>query len=60
MKTFKIIRLIINIILGFGCFLVLNDSESFTPNLIGLACFALLIAINPTGDAWMQFHDDKK
>lgn len=59
MKTFKIIRLIINIILGFGCFLVFNDSESFTPNLIGIACFALLIAINPTGDAWMQTHDKK-
>jgi hypothetical protein len=40
--------------------MVLNESESFTPNLIGLACFALLIAINPNGDVWMQFHDDKK
>jgi len=55
----KTLRLIINIILGFGCFLVFNDSESFIPNFIGLACFALLIAINPTGDAWMQTHDKK-
>lgn len=60
MRTVKIIRLVINIILAMGCFMVLNESDSFTPNIIGLACFALLIAINPHGDVWMQFHDDKK
>jgi len=60
MKTFKIIRLVINILLGIGCFAVFNEGESFKPNLFGLACFALLIVLNPTGDAWMQFHDDKK
>ena len=59
MKTFKIIRLVINIILGIGCFAVFNESDSFTPNLIGLACFALLLLINPVGDAWMQTHDKK-
>ena len=58
--TWKYIRLAINILLGLGCFAVLNESDSFTPNLIGLACFALLIVINPTGDAWMQFNDKNK
>lgn len=55
----KTLRLIINIILGFGCFMVLNDGDSFLPNFIGLVCFALLIVLNPTGDAWMQTHDKK-
>ena len=57
MKTIKIIRLVINIILGIGCFGVFNESDSFTPNLIGLVCFLALLAINPLGDAWMQTHD---
>lgn len=60
-RTIRNIRLAVNILLGCGCFLALNESNSFTPNLIGLACFALLIVINPTGDAWMQVNNkDKK
>lgn len=55
----KALRLTINIVLGFGCFAMLNDSDSFIPNLVGLACFGLLILINYTGDAWMQTHDKK-
>lgn len=58
-RTKRNIRLAVNILLVCGCFLVFNESESFTPNLIGLACFAMLIVINPTGDAWMQTHDKK-
>ena len=60
MKTIKTIRLIINILLGCGCLLVFNESDTFAPNLIGLACFALLIVLNPTGDAWMQLNDNDK
>lgn len=43
----KTLRLIINIILGIiGLFLVFNESDTFTPNFVGLGCFALLIYIN--------------
>ena len=58
-KLFRYLRLAVNFLLLCGCFLVFNESESFTPNLIGLACFAMLIVINPTGAAWMQTHDKK-
>lgn len=57
-KLFRNVRLAVNILLGCGCFFVLNDSDSFIPNLIGLACFALLIVLNPTGDAWVQIHNN--
>lgn len=57
-KLFRNVRLAVNILLLCGCFLVFNDSETFVPNLIGLACFALLIVLNPTGDAWLQIHDN--
>lgn len=54
------LRLAVNILLGFGCMLVFNESDTFTPNLIGIACFALLIAINPTGDVWLQANNHNK
>ena len=53
----RTLRLIFNILLGIGCFLVFNDSETFIPNLVGLACFALLIIINPKGDAWLRSNE---
>lgn len=59
-RTFRNIRLAVNILLGCGCLLVFNESSNFKPNLIGLACFALLIAINPTGDVWMQANNNRK
>ena len=43
MRTFK---LILNLILAIGCFMVLNESDSFTPNFVGLACFVALLYIN--------------
>ncbi len=46
-KALNIIRWCMNIILGTGCLLVFNENpDNFTPNLIGLACFFLLIVIN--------------
>lgn len=39
----KLISLIIDIVLGLGIMLVFNDSDTFTPNFIGLSCFGLLI-----------------
>lgn len=42
----KTIKTIINIMLGIGFFAVFNESETFWPNIIGLACFAALIIIN--------------
>lgn len=45
-KALQAAKWVVNIILGLGCWLVVNESESFTPNLVGLACAALLIVIN--------------
>ncbi len=54
MKTLRIVRFIVNVILAAGTLLVFNESDTFVPNFIGLACGALLIVINPKGDAWMR------
>lgn len=45
-KTLQAAKWVVNIILGLGCWLVVNESETFIPNLVGLACAALLIVIN--------------
>lgn len=50
----KTIKLIINIILGFGCFLMFSESDNFLPNLIGLACAILLVVVNASDDAFEQ------
>ena len=42
----RTLKTIVNIILGFGCMAIFNDSASFMPNFFGLACFVLLIVIN--------------
>ena len=42
----KTIKIILTIIFALGGMMVFNDSESFTPNFIGLACWAVVIAIN--------------
>lgn len=40
----KTLSIIIDIILSIvGIALVFNESDTFTPNIIALACFALLI-----------------
>lgn len=39
----KTLSTIIDIILCIGLVLVFNESDTFAPNLIALACFALLI-----------------
>lgn len=39
----KTLSIIIDIILCIGLFLVFNESETFVPNIIGIACFAALI-----------------
>ena len=54
MKTFK---LIISIILAIGGFAIFNESDSFAPNIFGLFCLALLVAINVPADAWHQLKD---
>ena len=46
-KTLHYMRWAVNVLLGIGCFLVFNENpETFSPNLIGLACAALLIILN--------------
>lgn len=50
-RTLHYLRWAVNVLLGFGCFLVLNENpETFTPNLIGLGCAALLIFLNKDKD----------
>ena len=43
MKTFKSL---INLALCVGVVLVFNESETFLPNLVGLACLAALVWLN--------------
>lgn len=45
-RTLNALRWCANIILGLGCWLIVNEGDSFVPNIIGLACAALLIVIN--------------
>jgi hypothetical protein len=42
----KALRIIISIILALGGMMIFNESDTFLPNFIGLACLALLVAIN--------------
>ena len=42
----KTIKIILTIIFALGGLMVFNESESFTPNFIGLACLALLVVVN--------------
>lgn len=42
----KTIKIILTIIFALGGLMVFNESESFTPNFIGLACWAVVIALN--------------
>lgn len=49
-KTLYYAKWVINIILGIGVFLVFNESDTFIPNLVGLACAALLVVINREKD----------
>jgi hypothetical protein len=53
----KTLRLIINIILGICGFAIFNESDTFAPNVFGLFCLALLVAINVPADAWRQLRD---
>lgn len=39
----KAISILIDVILCLGLFLVFNESESLTPNFVGLACFVALL-----------------
>ena len=43
MKTLKTIA---NIALAFGVMLIFNESNTFWPNLIGIACLAALVWLN--------------
>lgn len=47
----KTLRIILSIILALGGMLIFNESNSFTPNFIGLACLALLVIINADKEA---------
>lgn len=45
-KTLEILRKVANVPLCIGVFAVFNESDTFVPNFIGLACAALLVIIN--------------
>jgi hypothetical protein len=42
----KTLRIIMSILLAIGGMLVFNESNSITPNFIGILCLALLVVIN--------------
>lgn len=42
----KTIKQIVTFLLCMGVLLVFNESKTFVPNLIGVACFVGLIALN--------------
>lgn len=39
----KALSIIIDVLLCIGLFLVFNESSTFVPNIIGLACAAVLV-----------------
>lgn len=45
-KMFKTLRWCANAILCVGLIGVVNESDTFIPNFIGLGCFIILIIIN--------------
>ena len=53
----KTLRLIVSILLAIGGFAIFNEGESFMPNMFGLFCLALLVAINVPADAWHPLND---
>ena len=42
----KTIKAIINFLLCVGVLLIFNESDTFLPNSVGLACFVGLIVLN--------------
>ena len=54
MKTIKVIA---TVVLGIASLAIFNEGESFMPNLFGLFCLALLVAINVPADACHQLKD---
>lgn len=42
----KVIKFILNVVLGLGTWLILNESDNILPNLIGMACFVTLLWLN--------------
>jgi cell shape-determining protein MreD len=42
----KTLRTILTIIFALGGMMVFNESETIIPNLVGLACWAVVIALN--------------
>ena len=53
-KLINIALWAVKIALGFGCFMVFNDSDTFIPNLIGIACIAALVAIESIHNTYKQ------
>lgn len=53
----KTLRTILSIALALGGMLIFNESDSFTPNFIGLACLALLVAVNIDEDTLHKIQD---
>ena len=42
----KALKTIATIVLGIGALAIFNESESYLPNLVGIACFCLALYIN--------------
>ena len=50
-------RTILSIVLALGGMLIFNESDTFMPNFIGLACLALLVAVNIDEDTLHKIQD---
>lgn len=55
----KAVKTIINILLGIGLMCVFSEGDSFLPNLFGLACFAMLIAVNAPNSLINKIQNNK-
>lgn len=53
----RTLRTILSIVLALGGMLIFNESDTLMPNFIGLACLALLVAVNIDEDTLRKIQD---
>ncbi len=53
----RTLRTILSIVLALGGMLIFNESDTLMPNFIGLACLALLVAVNIDEDTLHKMQD---
>lgn len=53
----RTLRTILSIVLALGGMLTFNESDTLMPNFFGLACIALLVAVNIDEDTLRKIQD---